>query len=153
MKAKHMSNTDKIPVICTGCGKKYKAPKSDSIKKYTCKICHTVIEVKPTDFSNRISLTSEGSSQSRHTVTQKSSSSNTKQNNRTKYIILLIIGIILTILAQSFSIYNPNAYTIGGILAVLLIQPIAYSIILGLIALIMASIRKHIKRYWLVIFS
>ncbi|MHA1748357.1 MAG: hypothetical protein ACTSYF_06895 [Promethearchaeota archaeon] len=93
------------------------------------------------------------SPQGKYELNQDSSQSNTQQSKREKHIALLVIGIITTIIAQCFSINNPNAYTIGGLAAVILSQPIAYSIILGILALIVAAIKQSVRRYWLTIFA
>ncbi len=65
-----------------------------------------------------------------------------------KHVVLLIIGIIATITAQCFKMHNPSAYTVGGILGFVLVQPISYFVILGIVALVIAAIRKSIKKYW-----
>jgi hypothetical protein len=49
--------------------------------------------------------------------------------------------------------YNPNAYTAGGLLVFFLIKPVAYFVILGFVALIIASICKKVKTYWLPILA
>ena len=67
---------------------------------------------------------------------------------RIKYIILLIIGILATIIAKCFQMHNPSAYTVGGIIGFVLVQPISYFVILGIVALVVAAIRKNIKKYW-----
>ncbi len=67
---------------------------------------------------------------------------------RIKYIIFLIIGILTTIIAKCFEMHNPSAYTVGGILGFVLVQPISYFVILGIVALVVAAIRKSIKKYW-----
>ena len=65
-----------------------------------------------------------------------------------KHIVLLIIGIIATITAQCFKMHNPSAYTFGGILAFILIQPVSYFVILSIIGLIIAAIRRNIRKFW-----
>ncbi len=65
---------------------------------------------------------------------------------RIKYIILLIVGILATIIAQCFKMHNPSVYTVGGILGFVLVQPISYFVILGIVALVVAAIRKSIKK-------
>ncbi len=65
-----------------------------------------------------------------------------------KHIVLLIIGIIATITAQCFKMHNPSAYTLGGLLAFILIQPVSYFVILSIIGLIVAAIRRNIRKFW-----
>ena len=65
-----------------------------------------------------------------------------------KHVVLLIIGIIATITAQCFKMHNPSAYTLGGILAFILIQPVSYFVILSIISLIVAAIRRNIRKFW-----
>ncbi|MBL7152320.1 MAG: hypothetical protein ISS79_01280 [Phycisphaerae bacterium] len=65
-----------------------------------------------------------------------------------KHIVLLIIGIIATITAQCFKMHNPSAYTLGGLLAFILIQPVSYFVILSIIGLIIAAIRRNIRKFW-----
>ena len=65
-----------------------------------------------------------------------------------KHVVLLIIGIIATITAQCFKMHNPSAYTFGGLLAFILIQPVSYFVILSIISLIVATIRRNIKEFW-----
>ena len=65
-----------------------------------------------------------------------------------KHIVLLIIGIIATITAQCFEMHNPSAYTLGGLLAFILIQPVSYFVILSIVALIVAAIRRNIRKFW-----
>jgi hypothetical protein len=62
--------------------------------------------------------------------------------------MLLAVGIIATVIAQCFGIRNPNAYTVGALAAVALSQPIAYFVVLGIVALIVAAIRRNVKRFW-----
>ncbi len=65
-----------------------------------------------------------------------------------KHIVLLIAGIIATITAQCFKMHNPSAYTLGGLLAFILIQPVSYFVILSIVALIVAAIRRNIRKFW-----
>ena len=65
-----------------------------------------------------------------------------------KHIVLLIVGIIATITAQCFKMHNPSAYTLGGLLAFILIQPVSYFLILSIIGLIVAAIRRNIRKFW-----
>ena len=65
-----------------------------------------------------------------------------------KYVVLLIIGIIATITAQCFKIHDPNAYTLGGLIVVVLSQPVAYFVEIGVVALIVAAICRNIRKYW-----
>lgn len=64
-----------------------------------------------------------------------------------KHIVLLIVGIIATITAQCFKMHNPSAYTLGGLLAFILIQPVSYFVILSIVALIVAAIRRNIRKF------
>lgn len=68
--------------------------------------------------------------------------------NRTKYVIFLIIGLLATIIAECFEMYNPSAYTVGGLLGFFLVKPVSYFVILGIVALVIAAICKSIKKYW-----
>lgn len=63
-----------------------------------------------------------------------------------KYIIFLVIGILATIIAECFGIRNPSAYTLGGLAAKILIRPIIYFIILGLIALAVSN--RNVRKHW-----
>lgn len=65
-----------------------------------------------------------------------------------KHIVLLIVGIIATITTQCFKMHNPSAYTLGGLLAFILIQPVSYFVILSIVALIVAAIRRNIRKFW-----
>lgn len=65
-----------------------------------------------------------------------------------KHIVLLIVGVIATITAQCFKMYNPSAYTFGGLLAFILIKPVSYFVILSIVALIVAAIRINIRKFW-----
>jgi len=44
--------------------------------------------------------------------------------------------------------HNPSAYTLGGLFAFFLSQPVSYFVILSLVSLIIAAIRKNVKKYW-----
>lgn len=70
-----------------------------------------------------------------------------------KHVVLLIIGILTTITAQCFKVHNPSAYTLGGLLASVLIQPVSYFVILGIVSLVVAAIRRNVRKYWLPILS
>ncbi len=67
---------------------------------------------------------------------------------RKKHVILLLVGIFSTIIAQCFGIPNPNAYTVAAIALLIFGQPIAYFIILGAVSLVVAAIRRNVKKYW-----
>ncbi|HUS46107.1 MAG TPA: hypothetical protein VM219_08785 [Phycisphaerae bacterium] len=72
----------------------------------------------------------------------------THKPKRKKHVILLTVGVVTTVIAQCFSIRNPNAYTAGALAFIVLRQPIAYFVILGIVAVIAAAIRKNVKRFW-----
>ena len=74
--------------------------------------------------------------------------SDTKHPRRMKHILLFATGVISTVIAQGFGIRNPDAYTPAAIAAMLLIQPISYFIILGIIALIVAALQKKTRVLW-----
>ena len=80
-------------------------------------------------------------------MTEQVSQKNYKAKTK-KHVVLLIIGIIATITAQCFEMHNPSAYTLGGLLAFILSQPVSYFVILSIISLIVAAIRRNIRKCW-----
>jgi len=72
----------------------------------------------------------------------------TQEPKRKKHAVILAVGIITTIIARYFGIRNPDAYTAGALAVLVLSQPIVYFVILGVVALIVAAIRRNVKRYW-----
>jgi hypothetical protein len=107
----------------------------------------------PADFNQRNKRNTE-----RLTNTVKVNFQNTKMTERVspkvcktkpkKHILLLVIGIIATIIARCFKIHNPIAYTLSGLLAFILIQPVSYFVILSIISLIVATISRNIRKFW-----
>ncbi|MFC1762451.1 hypothetical protein ACFL6U_10275 [Planctomycetota bacterium] len=73
---------------------------------------------------------------------------NPSTKSHAKHWILLLVGIGVTVIAQSFSIHNLSDYTIGGIIAVLFSVPIGYLVILGFISLIVSATRQNVRKYW-----
>jgi len=65
-----------------------------------------------------------------------------------KHVVLILIGISATITAQCFRMHNPNAYTLGGLIGFVLSQPVSYFVILSIISLIVAAIRRNIRKLW-----
>lgn len=74
--------------------------------------------------------------------------SDTQKPKHGKHAALLAIGFVATVVAQCFGIRNPNAYTAGALAVIMLSQPIVYFVVLGVIALIVAAIRRNVKRFW-----
>lgn len=68
-------------------------------------------------------------------------------------IIVLVVGISLTIIGKLIGLDDYNDYTIGGLIASILISVVSYAAILGLFSVIFAWIRKDIKKYWLPCFA
>ena len=71
-----------------------------------------------------------------------------RKTNTNKHIWLLSIGIITTIIAKCFKMHNPSDYTLGGLLAFILAQPVSYFVILSIISLIVAAICRNVRKLW-----
>lgn len=69
-------------------------------------------------------------------------------SKRKKHIFLLVLGLLMTVVAEGLALRNPNAYTAGGLVAIFLSRPIMYFVVLGVIALIVSAIRKSVKSFW-----
>ena len=78
------------------------------------------------------------------------SQSDNQSSKRKKHIVLLVLGLFMTVIADRFlhGFPNPNAYTAGALAFIFLSKPIIYFIILSLIALVVAAIRKSVKQFW-----
>ena len=69
-------------------------------------------------------------------------------SKRKKHVALLVLGVGMTLIAESFDIRKPSAYTAGALAFIFLSRPIIYFMILGIVALIVAAIRKSVRRFW-----
>jgi len=83
---------------------------------------------------------------------EENTSQKTPKKSR-KYIVFLVVGVLATIIANCFEVRNPNIYTFGGLVGVILLEPIIYFIILGLIALAVSTVRRNVRKYFFPIFA
>ena len=65
----------------------------------------------------------------------------------------MVIGVCLVAVAPYLSTHNPPAYTVAALFGVLLIRPLAYSIIVAIAALALAASRRDVGRFWLPAFA
>jgi hypothetical protein len=72
----------------------------------------------------------------------------TQKPRRRKHAVLLAVGVGTTIIAQCFGIRNLEAYTVGALAFIVLSRPIAYFVILGILAVIVSAIGRSVKQYW-----
>lgn len=70
------------------------------------------------------------------------------QSKRKKHIVLLVLGLLMTGIAEGFALRNPNAYTAGALAAIFLSRPIIYFVVLGVISLIASAVRNNVRKYW-----
>jgi len=69
-------------------------------------------------------------------------------SKRKKHIVLLVLGLLMTVIAEGFMAGNPNAYTAGALAVIFLSRPIIYFVTLGLFALAATAICKSVKQFW-----
>lgn len=68
---------------------------------------------------------------------------------RRVHIRLLSIGVVATVAGQCFALWGREGYALSWYVFRPLLQPVFYTVILGVIALLYAAIRTDIKRHWL----
>ncbi len=77
-----------------------------------------------------------------HTPKKKS------RGKKVKDAVLLTVGVIAVVVGRCFEMHDPSAYTFGGILGFLLMPPVSYLVILGIVALVVAALRGSIRKHW-----
>lgn len=68
-------------------------------------------------------------------------------SKRKKHVVVLVLGLFMTAVAEGFALRNPSAYTAGALAVIFLSRPIIYFVILGIIALIVSAVRRSVKKY------
>jgi hypothetical protein len=126
-----MSSERKVD-ICKSCGRTISSSESSIIVKdgIICFLCN----------QNLPALS--------HIVSENTAQEKKLKTKTKKYIVFFSIGIITTIIAQCFRIRNPSIYTLGGLIGFIVSPLIPYFVILGIISLIIAAIRRNIRKYW-----
>lgn len=124
---------------CSECGKSFRVPDEAAGKRGKCPSCGTVLSIPAADIGTG-DVQFIGAADA--VLAQKPAS------RGSKHAVLLAVGILATIIAQCFKIHHPGAYTVGALLACVLIQPVSYFAILSIVALVVGGIRKSARKYW-----
>jgi hypothetical protein len=75
----------------------------------------------------------------------------TRKSKRKKHVVLLVMGIIMTMIAQRFKMHNPSTDMLGfgeRIAYILFQPPVSYFVVLSIVALISSAISRNIRKFW-----